>query len=117
MKSEAMCIAVAEILGWRFSGHPAADAIMRGWKFAEQFCIHPETGEPLSINANLPHFDSSLDAMHEAEKTITDEQEYRNCIGYLVSTLKPGEFAVRATALQRCEAFLRVHGKYVEDGK
>lgn len=68
----------------------------------------------------LPDFVHDLNAMHEAEKTLTPEQVWAYCceLGHLTGAGGDPEFEaaewaeVHATAPQRCEAFLKVHNKW-----
>lgn len=71
-----------------------------------------------------PDYTGSLDAMHEAEKTLTQDQQ-RNYWTHLLTirareAVRPATehsrdtFAFMATAAQRAEAFLRTIGKWTE---
>lgn len=62
-------------------------------------------GEP---SIELPDYLNSLDAMHEAEKVLTDEQWDLYC-NYLGGSLRS---CASATASLRAEAFLRTIGKW-----
>ena len=71
----------------------------------------------------LPNYHGDLNAMHEAEKVLTKEQDsiYRakladifcRAAGYEWDDGYPG--AITATAAQRAEAFLRTIGKWEDD--
>jgi hypothetical protein len=74
-------------------------------------------------HVKIPHYPESLDACAEFEKTLTDEEwdEYVAALWLVVGNsheweidpdgLKP---LVRATAFQRCIAFLKVKGLWEE---
>jgi hypothetical protein len=66
----------------------------------------PDDSFPITIGADVSDYLSDLNAMHEAEKVLTDEQdrEYR---GKLVEVCGSLADALCATAAQRAEAFLR----------
>ena len=103
MTPEQQRIAIAKACGWK---HVNVDELMSGYA--------PDQGMPgLCI---IPNYPFDLNAMHEEEKTLTDEQYIRfaqhlnaawfrdnpqpvNRIGLLRSA--------SATAAQRAEAFLR----------
>ena len=89
MNPEQQRIAIAEACGWK-----------TGYR-------DPEAWHP------LPDFLHDLNAMHEAEKVLTNEQleVYCNILH------KPNHgvyWAIHATASQRAEAFLRTIGKWEE---
>lgn len=97
LKPEAKCVMIAEFCGWRcLCGHD--------W-------IAP--GEPMDSNYSqeLPKFTSSLDAMHEAEKLLICEQQWK----YLeILGCTEGPFTwncCHATATQRADAFILTIGK------
>jgi hypothetical protein len=73
-------------------------------------------GEPMGVHAiPPPDYCNDLNAMHEVEKTLTDEQHrlFRSYLGEAV-----GDVAyfcrkiISATARQRAEAYLRTIGKW-----
>lgn len=79
---------------------------------------NPAFGEP-------PNYHGDLNAMHEAEKTLTDELHnvFKRRLSFIVGYTEkehasslPGwrRRYVSATAPQRCEAFLRSIGKWKE---
>jgi hypothetical protein len=61
----------------------------------------------------LPLYCSNLNAMHEAEKMLTNANMYVMEV-QLKYVLSAGEFYFHATARQRAEAFLRTLGKWEE---
>lgn len=58
-------------------------------------------------------FCSDLNAMHEAEK-LMDEEQWQDYVEYIGGTWQE---AMHATARQRAEAFLRTIGKWDQSGK
>jgi hypothetical protein len=78
-------------------------------------------GNRTAINT-LPSYTTDLNAMHKAEKVLTDD-EWETYADYLLfpngdeahsnyTSLRRG---CMATAAQRAEAFLRVQGKWEDD--
>ena len=69
------------------------------------------------IVRDCPNYVTDLNAMHEAEKVLRDEQ-WTDYYDNLLDTTKPS-FVLRdithATAAQRAEAFLRTLGKWEDD--
>jgi hypothetical protein len=60
-----------------------------------------------------PNYCNDLNAMHEAEKTLTNANMY--VIEYHIKAMVKGHgFYFHATARQRAEAFLRTLGKWEE---
>ena len=103
MTPEAQRIAIAEACGWKHGGEYGAM-----WH-------HPK-GPPVGF---IPEFLSDLNAMHEAEKLLSDKGEsVRQCYLDNLCIATNGESAEMdgsykevwamcyATATQRCEAFL-----------
>lgn len=94
MNPEQQRIAIAEACGW--------EPIPEGH-------FHPDN----PIGQTMPDYLNDLNAMHEAEKVLTNEQleVYCNILH------KPNHgvyWAIHATASQRAEAFLRTIGKWKE---
>jgi hypothetical protein len=98
-----------------------AIAVLRGWRFVED---HPDyepywedpAGNMIGAKSmvSFPNSAGCLNAMHEAEKILTPEQEckYLTTLCLEVQTV-PSLF--NATARQRAEAFLRTLGKWEEE--
>lgn len=61
----------------------------------------------------FPDYCSDLNAMHEAEKVLTDEQRDLYYLRHLGAWINP-VVSIYATARQRAEAFLRTIGKWEE---
>jgi len=95
MNPRAQQVAIAAILGWAY------DSVVHGWR-------HKSTRHMFS---DCPDYPNDLDAMHDAEKTLTAEQRTNYIFAMAQIT---GHQSTFATAAQRAEAFLRVHGKWVE---
>ena len=117
MNPEAQRIAIAEACGWT--------------KIRQRAYVATQTDEPFhepsglvgvryarNIEVLVPYYLTDLNAMHEAEKVLTDEQR-RLYAAFLASKFNGWSmFALGkllcATAAQRAEAFLRTIGKWVE---
>ena len=102
MTYEQINAAIAEACGWtnvsarhRSGRCPGVDELYVGHEFLPDYC-------------------SDLNAMHEAEKTLTDANMFvmAHHIERLVSA--HGQHYFHATARQRAEAFLRTLGKWEE---
>lgn len=123
MNPEQQRIVIAEACGWK---EIRAEV---DWLPKELTGIftwpHPTDAEKIKYFINrkpIPDFLHDLNAMHEAEKVLTDEQdlEYSEALEQVVK----GRFATAnsedmrrlrsATAFQRAEAFLRTIGKWEE---
>jgi hypothetical protein len=109
MTNEQINIAIAEVLGWTDTE------------------IINEGGRLMYGQTEVPNYCYDLNAMHEAEKTLTNVQhrQYRREIWHSVnedlSSYEKVKAAKRAhfssTALQKAEAFLRVKDKWEEASK
>ena len=100
MTPEKQRIAIAEACGW--------DGIFKNDE--GEYCGHQPNQPRFTewvTNAPLPDYLNDLNAMHEAEKVLTDDQydDYRRHLGKAANYLWRGIFS--ATAAQRAEAFLR----------
>lgn len=109
MSQEEQRIAIAEACGWKCNGHADQIAATVGWEFACQFVIAPE-GKLVTHNS-IPDYLNDLNAMHEAENSLTTAQ-MTTMSQYLYRRL--GMLWGFATASQRAEAFLRTIGKWKE---
>lgn len=110
MTPENQRIAIAHKCGWnrahkRIKGYPT-------WEHAD--------GRRCTLT-QLPNYFNDLNAMHEAEKTLTDEQwyEYREhlrtvVLGKIRYVSQWCKTDIHATASQRAEAFLRTIDKWEE---
>jgi hypothetical protein len=120
MNTDAQRIAIAEACGWSFVCNPAKE-----WDYVETpqggqcnrlYAMNLANSGPLCV----PDYLADLNAMHEAEKVLTDAQR-RTYSGHLCRIIGPRgydewsglyDFALLSTtAAQRAEAFLRTIGK------
>lgn len=112
MTHEAQRIAIAEVCRWKeFQKSVGTVSNLYGWK----------TDDEDEQAQKVPNYPSDLNAMHEAEQTLTPEQF--EAYGELLltpfqqaQTLANAKRAISATAAQRAEAFLRTLGKW-DDSK
>ena len=83
-----------------------------GWKQdANGWWSHPTLPDNGGAMPEPPDYCGDLNACHEMEKALAEEQQKRLYVDHLAGLMKSGEFTVMAPALQRSEAFLRVIGK------
>ena len=106
---------IAESLGWDLD-----PAVAREWKSRGQWCIAP-AGTPLyefkliSKTVHLPKYTEDLNAMHEAENSLDAKDLQFTYAHNLYNLCVPKNIQpMRATALQRAEAYLRTIGKWEE---
>lgn len=105
MSPEAQRIAIAEACGWKCQERVPFDLRPNA-----VLCWYPQ-GKNEWETQELPDYLNDLNAMHEAEKILNEDQ----MIKYLHSHLRQvcgGHSRVRATASQRSEAFLKTIGKW-----
>jgi hypothetical protein len=101
MKPEEINVAIGKSLGWTSYQSGIGDYLV--W-------TNPKSG--LS-SRELPNFYKDLNAIHEAEEMIADGiQTY--IYSFNLARLTGERFEWKATAPQRCEAFLKTIGKWVE---
>lgn len=98
MTQETKRIKIAEACGWQ-----------RHYNTDMQWRYDGDGPDDWIVEDELPDYFHDLNAMHEAEKTLTDEQkgEY---INQLSSICGDTMWFIHATAAQRAEAFGRVKG-------
>ena len=100
MTDEQQQIAIAEACGWtNIQPHQMAGTKLAGYKPNEDFF------------RGIPDYLNDLNAMHEAEKTFTDEQMHDYYIE-LIHLQERNQHVFHMTARQRAEAFLRTIGKW-----
>lgn len=114
MTDQEINIAIAEACGWTYVnkyGGRTKHATWAKWKVR-----NPEENQN---SHDLPNFCNDLNAMHEAEKTLTLDQRrlywqhlYR--ITEKGRMAEPGWLTATASARLRAEAFLRTLGKWKE---
>lgn len=127
MKPTEIRIKIAEVCGWKWGyGDPTKKADgLRYWSLGEW--KWPDNAKTYH---ELPGYESDLNAMHEAEKTLTMHPDYEYKYGETLArmTIGPerdeedfapngwGYFSVlRATAAQRAEAFLKTLELWEDD--
>ena len=121
MNPEAQRIAIAEACGWirEYADVQTWDASLFRYKPVKTLLFRREGN--CVLTENLPDYIADLNAMNQAEETLTDEQ----WISYLIKLLqaaRDGSFVIEknmktvahATATQRVEAFIRTLGKWEE---
>lgn len=80
-----------------------------GWKHVQGFRWQNPNG--LSFYEwDIPNYSNDLNAMHLAEKTLSNANMYRMTYHIKALVRGDGEFYFHATARQRAEAFLRTVG-------
>jgi len=97
-------IAIAKACGWGLNYDWERPGIGEWWE---------KTGEQPRRSNDLPDYLNDLNAMHEAEKVLTNAQE-NGYITILCLDIQPEPKLFHATAAQRAEAFLRTIGKWEE---
>jgi hypothetical protein len=121
MNEEKQRIAIAEACGWKPPHDPEVKAKTRGWFRPEIWFLDPN-GE-LEWVHKIPDYLNDLNAMHEAEKVLKDDQRqtyFVKMAGVLVwaddnpDGATMGWLHMHATAKQRAEAFLKTIGKWEE---
>lgn len=120
MTNEEIRIAVAEEMGWQDVTvcHDCVIGLPPG--FTEDQC-------PEGADEFVPDYPNSLDACAEFEDSLTyaknERARYHDALNRICARdnekLPPSQCrgTYRATARQRCEAFLRMRGKWKEVGK
>lgn len=114
MIKELQRVAIAEACGWTQIENLHTMIIGGHW-FG-----YPPKNAFIGDKDQLPRFCDDLNAMHEAEKTLTGEQRYRYAdILPLDSDLKSTvlqqaffDVFIHATAARRAECFLKAIGKW-----
>lgn len=109
MSQEEQRIAIAEACGWKDADHPDVMNLKHGWTMPEKWCMDPKG--VLRFNHDRPNYLNDLNAMHDAENSLTTSQ-MTIMSQYLHRRL--GMLWGFATASQRAEAFLRTIGKWKE---
>lgn len=126
MKKEKMRRKIALLLGWKFN--PDSEDFCYGMQFKpatwESPCgNHEFEDQYLDEGCNgaweMPNWPEDLNACHEMEMSLTDEGRKEMRVEMGEAIMRNGAVKltgiVHATALQRCEAFLRVHNAWEED--
>ena len=118
MSPEKQRIKIAEACGWRCAKHVAEfDKI-----HATMCWIKPSADEWQT--QELPDYLNDLNAMHEAEKVLTQDRmiDYSRHVGKTVTMYLPASRAawmdfrlIHATAAQRAKAFLKTLNLWTEE--
>ena len=97
MTKEQINIAIAEACGWKPAPRERWELDGRVERFRPDYC-------------------NDLNAMHEAEKILSDESHADYACELVKTIRRNGEWfeSVSATAAQRAEAFLRTINKWVQ---
>jgi hypothetical protein len=104
MTNEQINIAIAEACGWQFV------------TYKETFA-KPPNGGPCQYKEGIPNYCKDLNAMHEAEKTLTKEQVrvYSDFLAYSPHESCWASCTIwHQTSRQRAEAFMKTIGKWEE---
>lgn len=139
MTNDEIRIAVAEEMGWRDIKKCGKSSMLPSETGAQLRGTKDDLIASEKVYYFLPNYPSDLNACVEFEKALHAtghlplHNEHREYLVALMSILNPakelwdnGTFignwgdaikVAEATALQRCEAFLRVKGKWVEGSK
>ena len=127
MTKEQIRIAVAEICGWHWSY--CKDNQKWAWFFkysSYKSELSMRQSEKSEFIYCLPNYSESLDACAEFEKDFNEAEcrKYNEILCKIVIPLeslfppfpnKPApQWLFHANSLQRCEAFLRLKGKWIE---
>ena len=104
MTPEKQRVAIAEACGWGLNYDWERPGFGKWWE---------KTGEQPRRSNDLPDYLNDLNAMHEAEKVLSDDPLNRYII-ILCLEVQPEPMLYHATAAQRAEAFLRTIGKWEE---
>ena len=103
MNKEQQRIAIAEACGWKWERLWTGE--LHGKPIGEQgpFC-------------ELPDYLNDLNAMHEAEKTLSDNQLFvmSRQLQHITRSIVIGVAVMTASATQRAEAFLKTIDKWEE---
>jgi hypothetical protein len=112
MNDDEIRIAIAEACGWKWEKCKDSEMLLQ---------VHPPQGKRkivMFVEEAIPDYHNDLNAMHEAEMTLTDEQ-YRNWCYHLKRIRNDEDMPIckcnSAPARQRAKAFLRTIGKWKEE--
>lgn len=112
MTDKQINAAIAEACGWTDIRNSGIWHNFAPWGLPPQVESPKETSSDyISVPNFVPNYCTDLNAMHEAEGTLSLKRLYK-----LEAHLKQiaGAVCFRATARQRAEAFLRTLGKWEE---
>ncbi len=134
MKPESINIAIAELCGWKWYRIPNSEKASRGplrtlflpafheidqdpcWMVAADGTERIANWEYIHRDGLVPNYYSDLNACAEMEKTLTEAERVFYFGNLNSSSPEQSTYACLcfATAPQRCEAFLRTKGKWIE---
>jgi hypothetical protein len=112
MTHEKQRIAIAKACGWKREWMPDA-----GWVIYRpdgSVCYSDPDPKADWETHRLPDYLNDLNAMHEAEKMLTHEQE-KEYAYQLEAACCPREYGWHATASQRSAPYIKVLGLWEED--
>ena len=119
MTNEQIRIAVAELCGWRLERDSVHWAVF-DTNGDQRFISWMDYNEGRHA-ALLPNYPESLDACREFEQPMFDRGDsinYYLMIGTVILATAKGFITDRSiffsTPLQRCKAFLSIHGKWIK---
>jgi len=108
MSPEAQRIAIAEACGWTDVRSDPVHFFHSGLRHPDKLC-----GRKDGKYWGIPDHLSDLNAMHEAEKLLDDDEvEWAAYRSWLYVIVPPHTNILHATAAQRAEALLRTLGKW-----
>ena len=112
MNDEEIKRAIAEHLGWKWFDHPDTREMTKTYTLADKWVLNP--AGKLVFPHSVPNYSHDLNAMHEAEKVLTDVQclFYTDNMREVLTEHAASRRTWHATARQRAEAFLRTVGKW-----
>lgn len=112
MNDEEINRAIAEHLGWKWFDHPDTRERTKTFTLSDKWVLNP-AGE-LVFPHSVPNYCGDLNAMHEAEKVLTDVQclFYPDNMREVITEHDASRRTWHSTARQRAEAFLRTVGKW-----
>jgi len=125
MKDESQIIAIAEQVGFNWihphhstaSGDEKSLLLVLTKEKRYHSSLYESYLEGRFIGRDVPNYLNDLNAMHEAEKVLTEAQldAYAQQVYTIVARENPiRRYGIHATASQRAEAFLRIIGKWDE---
>jgi len=112
MTTQEIRIAVAELCGWRQTGAQCEPGQNEVKHFSRNYGI---AREQRLLEYELPNYPESLDACREFEGTLRDDNSLTGKVAYcniLMRVCGTYQGCVTSTALQRCEAYLKMNNKW-----
>lgn len=111
-KNEQIKIKIAEVCGWE--PYPAENVGATARLFNGSVWYRHAESNTIATPSQLPDYCNDLNAMHDAEKSLTLAQfwNYADLLKYMVVGELGEDTYITATARQRAEAFLRTLNKY-----